>query len=81
MMTHLPTSPEDMALIPVRTAWDSAWARGDPPPHGITSNRLLASEMERVGGRSTCISISVYQCISVSVYQCISVPGYQLKDL
>ena len=42
-----------MALIPVRTAWVSACASGEPPPQGMVSSRVLASAMERVGGSST----------------------------
>jgi hypothetical protein len=41
--------------VPVRTACVSACARGDPPPHGIMSSLFLASEMDRVGGRRTCV--------------------------
>mmetsp|Transcript_105089 Transcript_105089/g.177499 ORF Transcript_105089/g.177499 Transcript_105089/m.177499 type:complete len:207 (-) Transcript_105089:1901-2521(-) len=48
-----PTSPELIALRPVRTAVLMAWARGDPPPHGIDSSRSRAMAMDLVGGSST----------------------------
>lgn len=48
-----PTSPLFCAFMPVRTAMLRACAKGDPPPHGIVSRRLLAMAMDFVGGRST----------------------------
>mmetsp|Transcript_24974 Transcript_24974/g.51639 ORF Transcript_24974/g.51639 Transcript_24974/m.51639 type:complete len:227 (-) Transcript_24974:276-956(-) len=51
--TTLPTSPDFCALSPVRTATLRAWARGEPPPHGMVSRRRRAMAIERVGGRST----------------------------
>lgn len=53
-MRHtFPTSPLFWAFIPVRTATFRACARGDPPPHGMVSSRLLAMAIDLVGGRST----------------------------
>lgn len=48
-----PVSPLFWALMPVRTATLSACARGEPPPQGIVSRRLLAMAIDFVGGRRT----------------------------
>mmetsp|Transcript_13624 Transcript_13624/g.20589 ORF Transcript_13624/g.20589 Transcript_13624/m.20589 type:complete len:205 (+) Transcript_13624:213-827(+) len=51
--TTLPTSPLFCAFNPVKQAVCRECANGEPPPHGICSNRFLAITIDFVGGNCT----------------------------
>lgn len=51
--TTSPVSPDFCACTPTCTAWLSACASGEPPPHGMRSSLFLAIAIDFVGGSST----------------------------